>query len=157
MKRAVLIAGVTAFALALTAGVASAKPGGEGRHGPKASFEELDANGDGQLTLAELQAHAAARVAEIDSNGDGVITADELAAHAQRDISDKAEKMLEKRDENGDGQVTLDEMQPSSDRQERMFDRMDEDGDGSISAEEFEAKSKKGGKRKGGRDGEDES
>lgn len=154
MKRAVLISGVTAIALTLTAISASAKPGGEGRgdRGPRVNFEQLDANADGQVTLEEIQAQGAARFAETDTNGDGFISADELNAKTERDIADRVAKMIEKRDENGDGQLSLEEMQPPAEFAERMFERLDGNDDGVISEEEFaEAKSKrKGGNRRGG-------
>lgn len=152
MKRAVLISGLTAAAIALTAVGVSAKGGDGDRRGPggpRINFEEVDTNGDGLITLEEMQAAAAARTAEIDTDGDGFVSAEELAEIAKRDVSDRVAKMLERRDENGDGQVSLEEMQPSAERQERMFERLDEDGDGAISEEEL-ASMKKFGKRKGG-------
>lgn len=156
MKRAVLISGVTAIALALTAVSASAKGFGGRDGGPRMSFEQLDANGDGVLTQDELQAQGAARFAAVDANGDGLLSAEEIAAQADRDISDRVAKMIEKRDANGDGLLSQEEMQPNEDRAARFFERMDENGDGGISQEEFEAK-KKHGKRKGGRDGGEET
>ncbi|MFY0597698.1 MAG: EF-hand domain-containing protein [Cognatishimia sp.] len=147
MKRAVLISGVTAMALALTAGVASAK-GGHGKHGPRVSFEQLDVNGDGQITKDEIAAAATARFNEADTNGDGNLSAEELAAASERAKEERIAKMIEKRDENGDGVLSQAEMQPKEDRTDKMFERMDENGDGVISAEEFEAaKSKRKGKR----------
>ncbi len=154
MKRAVLISGVTAIALAFTAASVTAKPGG-GHRGERVSFEQLDANGDGFVTIEELQAQGQARFAETDTNGDGLLSAEEIAAKADRDISDRVAKMIEKRDTNGDGLLSQEEMQPNGDRAARMFDRLDDNGDGQISEEEFASMKK--GKRKGGRDGEAET
>ena len=39
-----------------------------------------DANGDGRITLQEMQAHALARFDRIDTNGDGTVTAEERQA-----------------------------------------------------------------------------
>ena len=158
MKRAVLISGVTAIALAVTAISASAKPGGEGRgdRGPRVTFEQLDANGDGVVTLEEMQAQGQARFAETDTNGDGLLSAEEIAAKAERDITDRVTRMIERRDTNGDGLLSQEEMQPNGDRSARVFERLDENGDGQISEEEFAAM-KKHGKRKGGRNGGEET
>jgi Ca2+-binding EF-hand superfamily protein len=150
MKRAVLISGVTAIALAVTAISASAKPGG-GERGERVSFEQLDTNGDGFVTMEELQARGEARFADTDTDGDGLLSAEEIAAKANRDVSDRVTRMIEKRDTNGDGLLSQEEMQPNGDRAARMFDRLDDNGDGQISEEEFASMKK--GKRKGGRDG----
>lgn len=148
MKRAVLISGVTAMALALTAGVAAAK-GGHGKHGgARINFEQLDTNGDGQVTKEEIAAAATARFVEVDTNGDGTLSAEELAAASERASEERVAKMIEKRDENGDGVLSQEEMQPDTDRTDRMFEKLDENEDGVISAEEFEAmKDKRKGKR----------
>ena len=148
MKRAVLISGVTAMALALTAGVAAAKGGHGGKHGARMSFEQLDTNGDGQVTKEEIAAAATARFNEIDTNGDGNLSAEELAAASERAKEERIAKMIEKRDENGDGVLSQDEMQPKTDRTDRMFKRLDANDDGVISAEEFEKmKDRRKGKR----------
>lgn len=160
MKRAVWISGVTAMALALTAGVAVAKggPGGHGgKHGPQMNFEKLDANGDGQVTKEEIAAAASARFEAVDTDGSGTLSAEELAAASERAKEERIAKMIEKRDENGDGVLSQAEMQPGSDRMDRMFERLDANSDGVISAEEFEQMKerrhgKRGGKDKGDRD-----
>lgn len=150
MKRAVLISGVTAMALALTAGVAAAKGGHGGMHGARLSFEELDTNGDGQVTKEEIAAAATARFSEVDTNGDGNISAEELAAASERAKEERITKMIEKRDTNGDGVLSQAEMQPDTDRTDRMFERLDANDDGVISAEEFEQmKDRRHGKRWG--------
>lgn len=150
MKRAVLISGVTALALALGAGVASAKGfGGKGgHHGPRMNFEQVDANGDGMITKEELAAHAQARFTETDTNGDGNLSAEELAAASERAKEERVQKMIERRDTNNDGVLSFDEMKPSEDRTAKMFERLDTDGDGSISQAELdEMKDKRKGKR----------
>lgn len=150
MKRAVLISGVTAMAIALTAGVAAAKGGHGGKHGPHMNFEQLDSNGDGQVTKEELANAATTRFNAVDTNGDGNLSVDELAAASERANQDRIAKMVEKRDENGDGVLSLTEMQPRSDRMDHMFERLDANEDGVISAEEFEKmKDRRHGKRGG--------
>ena len=145
MKRTYLITGIVVTALSVTAVAASAN-GFDGKkrgHGPRINFEEVDTNGDGFLSQAELEAHGAARFATADTNGDGVLSADELQAAMEARAADRAkrgsEKMIERMDANGDGVLSQDEMKPRGDRTARMFERLDKDGDGQISKEEFEA------------------
>ncbi len=104
------------------------------------SFTELDTDGDGQLSVAEIKAIGDARFASMDTNGDGMITADEASAHAAGMASKRAGKMFERmiqwRDANGDGGLSQAEMGDNG--PEKMFMRADGDGDGMISAEEYE-------------------
>jgi Ca2+-binding EF-hand superfamily protein len=46
-------------------------------------FEEMDLNGDGAVTLEEMEGAREARFAEADANGDGVLDRDELLAEAR--------------------------------------------------------------------------
>lgn len=70
MKKFTLAA--TAAALAMTATALIAAPG-DGKRGP-------DANGDGVMTRAEVQAQVAERFAKADANGDGVLNEADKAA-----------------------------------------------------------------------------
>lgn len=161
MKRAVLISGVTAVALTVTAlGAFAHEKGGKDRRGfgPRINFEQMDANGDGLLTRAEMQAHAQARFAAADTDGDGNLSAAEMAAQAEREVSARMEKMIERRDENGDGVLSFEEMQPPAKFADRMFDRLDENEDGALSQEELEkAKFGKRGGKNGGMRGDKEA
>ncbi|MGB0439290.1 MAG: EF-hand domain-containing protein [Paracoccaceae bacterium] len=131
--------------------VAARGPDDGPRHMP--SFAELDANGDGQLTVAEFETAAAARFAAADTDGNGALSPDELSAQAQRDVSDRMQRridrMVSRMDENGDGALSMDEMRPRGPGPERMIKRMDENGDGTISQEEFDAMADRHGKRGG--------
>lgn len=149
MKRTVVISALTVLAIAGTTLSASAHEGGKrGHQGPRVEFSDLDANADGQLTAAELDAHAAARFAEADTNGDGVLNAEELAARSDREVSERMEKriakMIEKMDANDDGGLSLDEMQRRDSAE--MIAKLDTNEDGTVSAEEFEERK---GDRKG--------
>ncbi|MGR3290048.1 MAG: EF-hand domain-containing protein [Paracoccaceae bacterium] len=137
---------------------------GQGRNGPgqdRPSFAELDTNGDGSISVAEMQAQANERFNAMDSNGDGVISAEESAAAAATKAGERAEmmfaRMLEWRDSDGDGALSQSEI--GGNRAEQMFSRLDTDNDGTISAEEYElamqrgpGKGRKGHGMNGGRD-----
>ncbi|MBV9930875.1 MAG: EF-hand domain-containing protein [Alphaproteobacteria bacterium] len=58
-----------------------AQPPGPPPHDPMAMF---DANRDGAISLAELQAGSARLFRAIDANGDGRITPDEMRAHRRK-------------------------------------------------------------------------
>lgn len=120
-----------------------------GRMGPmeRPAFEQLDADGDGKVTAAELEAYPAARAAErfaaADTNGDGALSPDELAASIDRM---RSEAIMSRLDSDGDGTISQTEMEAamgggraSATPGERMLDRVDTDDDGAISAEEYNA------------------
>ena len=143
MKHVAYIAVATLIAASSPAFANHHKDGG-------ADFAQIDANADGQITQAELDAFAAGRFDAIDTNGDGSIDADELIAarSAQNEARAKAraEKMIERADENGNGVLEQEEMKQRDSN--KMIERLDKDGDGSISEQEFENKKHRKGKRK---------
>lgn len=51
-----------------------------GRRDPGRMFDRLDANADGFLDAAEIDALAARRFARLDRNGDGIVTTEERQA-----------------------------------------------------------------------------
>ena len=147
MKTTLLMAGI---ATALMVNTAEAQ-GQTGRGPDLPGFEQIDADNDGLVTTAELQAaiqaQAAERFAQSDTDGDGALSAEELAAAAAAREDARRERnmtrMIERLDANDDGLLQMDEMQARSedrntDRQGRMFAMMDTDDDGSLSAQEYE-------------------
>lgn len=156
MKRAVLISGLTALALAGTAvvGVAAshgkADMGGHmggfmGERGAMMSFDDVDTDADGKITAAELKAHADARFAEADTDKDGFLSAEEMQAHmlaqASARMQERSARMIEMMDADGDGKISAAEMQEGprrGDRFERMMSRLDRDEDGAVSRDEMD-------------------
>ncbi|MDQ2092249.1 EF-hand domain-containing protein [Marimonas arenosa] len=154
MKRNVVIAGVAALGLVAGAGMVLAhgkKMGGEGmmggmRGGPVMNFDEIDADKDGKITQAEMQAHAKARFDAADGDGDGKLSAEEMKAAAERRAAEwraqRAERMvarmLERLDADADGALSFDEMPGQKTHAARMFERADSDGDGAISKAEMD-------------------
>lgn len=147
MKRKHMITGVTLLALTATSisgGLAYAKSSmerGMGGGMERPSFETLDTNGDGQVTVIEIKEAGAQRFQDMDTNGDGLLSVEELQAPALEQAKGRSERMItrmiEWRDSDGDGQLSQAEL--GTDMGERMFMRLDADEDGVITAEEFAA------------------
>jgi hypothetical protein len=116
------------------------------RHGHRGSPEErvtmmmerFDANGDGQITVEEIEIHRAERFNAADTNGDGVIDAAEFEAAATQRAADRvaerAAEMFARIDEDGDGQLTADDL---GGREGRLFEHADENGDGILTEDEL--------------------
>lgn len=136
MKHTYFIAAIIAAAGIAGASAAVAKQG-TGHHGPRVAFEELDADGNGELTKAEMEARRDARFARIDSNGDGKLSAAEIEAEGARRAAERAARMIERHDKDGDGVLSREEL-PKANKHAAMFSRMDRDGSGVVSKEEFE-------------------
>ena len=163
MKNIFLISGLSAAIVA--GGLSQAVAEGEGKrglhHGPRHSFEQLDADADQRITKAEMAAHQAQRFEQADTDGNGSLSADELTARMKARMAERggefAARMIERHDADGDGEISLAEMRPR--HADRFFERADTDGDGAISAAEFaEMKSRHAERRKKHRhkaDGED--
>ncbi len=141
MKTTTFISAVVLAAVAVTGSMASAK-------GSRATFQELDADGDGQVTQAEITAHRNQKFTAADADGDGQLSVQEMQAAAQTKATERVNKMFEKHDANADGFLSEDEL-PKPRRASKMFERIDADGNGSISEQEYaDAKGKMGRKHK---------
>lgn len=155
MKNATFIPAILVAAAAVTG--ASALAAGPKDRDP-VSFQELDANSDGQISKEEMTAHRDKRFTDADANGDGQLSVEEMRAAAQKHANDRVATMFEKHDANKDGVLSSDEL-PKPRRAEKMFDRMDADDNGSISEQEYaDAKHKFGRHHKRhGKSGADDS
>jgi len=153
MKRTTLIAGVAVASLLGAAGMAVAhgkKMGPGGMHGmrggPVMNFEEIDTDGDGKLTQAEMEAHAKARFTAADTDGNGKLSADEMKAAAEKRAEERraqraermVTRMLERMDADKDGELSFEEMPGQKSQADTMFGRLDADGDGAISKDEMD-------------------
>lgn len=144
MKRTAFILCVAVAATAVS-GVSAFARG----QGP--DFATLDTDGNGELTLAEMQAHGAARFEDADTNGDGLLSKAELEARGSERAQQRAARMIKRLDANEDGQLSMEELTERRDPS-RMFGRIDSDDSGTITQAEFDAARDKmrnrGGKHK---------
>ncbi len=124
-----VMAGSVAALIAGTAlAPAMAGPGSGGIFGKKMSsqfFTNFDANNDGSVTAAEIEAKRNADFAKADTAGDGAITLEEwkvfVTDRAPERSKDRSVRIFQRFDMNGDGQVTREEF---IERAERMTARM---------------------------------
>lgn len=122
----------------------------------RTAFEELDVDGDGKVTLAEMkqvleQKSSSTAFEEMkklmtlgDMDGDGYLSYEELVMAARhRKLIAKEERLMHifsMLDANGDGHLTLDEIQQALGDHEGLIDMIEEvdrDGDGTLDYEEF--------------------
>ncbi len=137
MRKTILTLSAAALALG-GAGAALAD-----HHGDKRGPMAADTDGNGELTLAEVRAHAAQRFARMDANGDGQIDAADRAARQAEHFA--------KADTDGNGELSPAEMKAAREarmakraerramRQAKRFDRIDADNSGGVSQAELEA------------------
>ncbi|WP_458791288.1 EF-hand domain-containing protein [Yoonia sp. MH D7] len=150
MKSTVLIAAMIA-GFSLVALDATAAGRGEQRAMP--DFATLDADGNGSLTVAEMEAAHGARFTAMDTDGNGDVSLEELTEAGAKQMAERAEHMLSQMDTNKDGMLQADEMKPRGANAERMISHADQNDDGEISQEEFEQMIEKRGEHgeRGGR------
>lgn len=102
----------------------------------RATFQELDTDGNGEITQSEMEAHRNARFAKADTDGDGKLSLEEATAKGQERAAKRAARMFERHDANKDGFLDSEEL-PKPRRAGKFFERMDADGSGGISEAEF--------------------
>ncbi|CTQ48796.1 EF-hand domain-containing protein [Jannaschia donghaensis] len=146
---------ITILTLAIVSGLSLstvAEARGHDR-GERPAFSEVDTNGDGEITPAEIEAFAEARKAarfdEVDADGDGFLTAEELDAARQTREDSRSARMIERLDADDDGRVSREELEAQTDARGdrggngrgmggRGFSRADADGNGTLNATEWE-------------------
>lgn len=112
-------------------------------------LKEMDTDGDGALSRAEIEAAQAKRVAEIDADKNGQISIEELKAAHERQRERWMQERLARHDADKDGVVSTEEFERA--RTWRMS-RLDGDGDGVITAREMERAWHKGRRKHRHRD-----
>lgn len=148
MKRLVIAMAAVALLGGGVAATATAAPdGGKIRGGFARMFiTENDADGDGKVARAELQARRARLLGEWDSNGDGTLSEAEYAAGVRKEIERRRNTRIAERyaamDVDGDGQVSTEEFALAG---AELFGRLDRDRDGFV---EFAGR---GGPHRGGK------
>ncbi|MFC3712312.1 hypothetical protein ACFOMD_07010 [Sphingoaurantiacus capsulatus] len=142
MRTKILLAVSTAI---LASAVTFAAPGQGGGH---RGFAKFDANSDGSVTRAEVDAKAATRFAMIDSNKDGFVTPAELKAQQDNAKAKWAEKRAERAEKAGEKAKAR--VEKRGDRMEKRFANRegkaaerfaarDANKDGRLSLTEFQA------------------
>jgi Ca2+-binding EF-hand superfamily protein len=104
-------------------------------------FDTMDADKDGKLTHAEMEAHRKAEFTAADTNGDGALSAEELSARAmarfQEKLAERTQAMLDNMDNDGNGSLSEAEMGEGPGM--RNFARIDADNDGFVTKDEIQA------------------
>lgn len=141
---------ITALALAAVTGATLStaafadRMGGMGMEGGlgQIDFAAVDADKDGKITPAEVDAFRAAEVTAADADKDGKLSATELSALHMARMTARAEamaaRMIERHDADGDGLLTAAEF-ATRPAPQALFDRADTDGDGALSQAEIDA------------------
>ena len=136
--RSTLIALVVSAALPGIALAATSEDNGDRRM--KDRFDRLDKDGNGRVDQEEFKAGGEFLFARMDVDGDGVITMAELEEHER---AERIAKRFERMDTDSDGKVTSDEFAQAG---AKLFQRLDENEDGYLSKGELERRRHGGGK-----------
>lgn len=97
-------------------------------------LEILDTNGDGKVTLAEIQGEQRRLLGAADVNGDGKLSVEEFRRRGRWFIRLRTISFFDMLDTNGDGQISAKEI---TDPTARWFARHDENKDKALDGDEF--------------------
>lgn len=130
-KKTYWIAGSLALALVAGIGVAQAHAERGFGHGGRDAegWKQADANGDGVVTVAEVQAKILQRASTIDADKDGNISAAEMQAHREQMRAERRARRFADLDADKNGSVSVEEFAAA---QSERVARMDRNGDGVI-------------------------
>jgi Ca2+-binding EF-hand superfamily protein len=110
--------------------------------GPNAMLLKYDANHDGSLTRAELNAGLKAEFDKYDTKHTGCLDPDQVAAINAARITEDKSTATPLQDWNQDGCVDLKEFSTAANS---LFDQLDKNGDGTITPQEFNPRPARGG------------
>lgn len=141
---------IPVFASLLVASVATAQSGGW-QSGAKAGPHSMDVNKDGIVTREEAKTYPrlSADFDAADANKDGQLDAAEMNAHRERmrvEMRAKADERWKAADTDGDGALSRAEAEASMPHMAQRFETFDADRDGKVSRDEmhnFRMKKKK--------------
>lgn len=135
---------------------ASERPSWKGKHGKRGQggmmrAMQLDANGDGRISKAELgQSPMAGRFDAMDRNRDGYLVGSELRAGAEQRRSEHMAKRRQAMDAkftaadaNGDGKLSRAEAEAGMPHLAKAFAFLDEDRDGFLTRADLQSASKR--------------
>lgn len=133
--RPLATAAVSAAVVALVGGAALAQDRTQNDRPRESRFVRfLDTNGDGKVSLEEINAEQKRLIAAADVNGDGKLSVDEFRRRGRLFMRLRATTLFDLMDANGDKQLSEDEItKPSA----RWFARYDANGDGAIVSDEL--------------------
>lgn len=132
----------------LLAGAAIAAAGTVFAQGPRHGMGPGKDRPELPVSVADMEKRLAERSAAIDADKDGFVTAAEMQAHREAMRAERMRQRLLRHDADGDGRVSVAEFEAS--RRERIA-RMDANGDGMIDEDEMRAHHRRGGHMKRGR------
>ncbi|MGJ3261153.1 MAG: EF-hand domain-containing protein [Rhodospirillales bacterium] len=92
-------------------------------------METYDTDGDGALTLDEINAERGKKFKQFDADGDGTLTLDEYQALWADAMRERMVDRFQKHDDDGDGKISVDDFNK---RFKRMMTWMDRNGDGKL-------------------------
>jgi len=96
-------------------------------------FEEADADKDGKLTQAEIDAYRDARFTRYDANSDGKLSLDEFEGLLQEITKPMTVRAFQMHDPDGDAAITKEEFdRPTA----GLVERLDRDDDGALSRDD---------------------
>ena len=110
---------------------------GRGRHGGRGlmrdAFQAADADGDGALTQAELDAWIAGQITTADADADGALTLEEFEPIFNDRQAPRMVDAFQALDADGSGRITAEEVDA---RFGNLVERMDRNGDGALSRDD---------------------
>jgi hypothetical protein len=125
-----------ASAFLLVGLIGAAVAAGPGFPRTEKSFNQLDGDKDGKLSLADIAPRSEKRLFRIDQNADGAITKQEIEVWLQKGLERRRDSMLADYDADQDGAISRNELGAFVAAE---FGKADKDGDGAVSLDESRA------------------